>query len=345
MQRFHLLLYLLLGVSSPLLILAKAEVSTKYTDVFVARDFEYFGVFPGRVVPRGLSKRQSPEDICGVNYVLCDSTHCCEDGTYCEWRRLGWYCPVIGVSSSIVPTPTTTSMDIPSSNPDEPELTPMSIDATSTDSPDVTYFDEPGQTSDSSIPTDSTVQDVTSNTKKKGGFKLGTSAMISIIVAVVVVLIIAAVAAFFVIRSKKKKQKQAAGPPMQSAPQQQYTAPTPPQGYVQPQQQYGMPPPEGYYQPQGQYLAQYPQYPQGQYLQAPPSPAPQYNQSYLQYGSTAPPIADEAVKDSTLGAGYYQPGHNGAVEAMSQPTSPAPTPALQVQAQVPPPSKPGIHEM
>ncbi|KAF8450007.1 hypothetical protein BGX38DRAFT_1269800 [Terfezia claveryi] len=178
-----------------------------------------------------------------------------------------------------------TSLDLPSPTPDEPTTTPI-IDTASTDSPSVTYFDEPSQTLDSVIPTDGTVQDVTVNTRKKGG--LGTGAMIGIIVAVVAILIIAAVAAFFVIRSKKKKQKEAAGPQMQSNPQQQYTPPPLPQGYVQPQQQYGMPPPEGYYPPQGQYLqAQYPQYPQGQYPQAPPSPAPQYNQSYPQYGSTA----------------------------------------------------------
>lgn len=95
MQRFRSLLYLLLGVTSPLLILAKPEAPAGYTDVLAARDFEYFSVFPGRVAPRDLSKRQSPEEVCGFNYVLCDTTHCCQKGTYCELRTLGWYCPVM----------------------------------------------------------------------------------------------------------------------------------------------------------------------------------------------------------------------------------------------------------
>lgn len=92
MQHFRSLLYLLLGVSSPLLTLAKPA---EYKNALAAREFEYVGVFPGRVAQRDLSKRQTPEEVCGVNYVLCDTTHCCEEGTYCEMRSLDWYCPVM----------------------------------------------------------------------------------------------------------------------------------------------------------------------------------------------------------------------------------------------------------
>ena len=90
MQHFRSLLYLLIGVSSPLLTLAKQEEPVV---ALAARGFDYIGRLPRRVVLKDLGKKKSPEEACGVNYVLCDTTSCCEKGRICSMRPSGWYCP------------------------------------------------------------------------------------------------------------------------------------------------------------------------------------------------------------------------------------------------------------
>jgi len=93
MQYFRSLLCLLLGVASSRLALAEPGVPgpVEYGGVVAARDFSYFWA---QAAPKDLNKRQTPEEVCGLNYVLCDTTHCCQAGTYCQKRSAGWYCPV-----------------------------------------------------------------------------------------------------------------------------------------------------------------------------------------------------------------------------------------------------------
>lgn len=90
-----------------------------------------------------------------------------------------------------------------------------------------------------------------------------------------------------------------------------------------------------------QYLQQHPlqgQYPsQGQYpAHAPPSPVPQH----YDYAGVDP------NKQPTLGAGYYQPGYSGAVEAMNEPAkNPSPMTVPQTQVQGVPRTHSDVYEM
>ena len=45
------------------------------------------------ITPRDFDKRQTEEEVCGVDYVLCDINHCCPGGTYCALSGFVWYCP------------------------------------------------------------------------------------------------------------------------------------------------------------------------------------------------------------------------------------------------------------
>lgn len=45
------------------------------------------------IAPGNFNKRQTEEEVCGKDFVLCDIYHCCPGGTYCVLSDFVWYCP------------------------------------------------------------------------------------------------------------------------------------------------------------------------------------------------------------------------------------------------------------